>query len=361
MLIAAYIAVMVIVTVFTTGLRGLVFGGRYDFAFLIVFWILYHGSVFLTRPISHYIKLFLWSGGIVLVISGLLKFPFSEEWLLYLGYSPSVSAWDFGGAPPIFHGIDGASVRRFQGLLDGPNTMGAFILLYLGLLIYYFRYKKEWYFVIGLIATVLIGLLSYTYSRSAMLGLFGGAIVALAGGLVILWRHYKKQTIALGVIVAALLYATYIGYTGRGDTIIGREGSTKGHAERMMVGVNRFLEHPMGQGLGSAGPAYRHVYQLHSLDRADVEAQDRFYIPESWFIQQYIEGGILGGTLFLLIMAIMFFSLFGVHSVLAGMFGAIGIMNLFLHTYESSVISLLLFSFVGLLLYEKKRISSRKH
>jgi hypothetical protein len=113
-LIIAYIIVLSVVTLFTTGIRGLIFGGRYDFAFLLTYLIAYHGYIFLARPISYYLRIFLLSAGSMLVISGLLKWPLHEDLLLYFGYSGNPSAWDFGGAPPIFHGIDGANVRRFQ-------------------------------------------------------------------------------------------------------------------------------------------------------------------------------------------------------------------------------------------------------
>ena len=57
-IILAYILMMTVVTIFTTGVRGLIFGGRYDFIFLIVFWIFYHGSDFLKFPVMHYIRMF---------------------------------------------------------------------------------------------------------------------------------------------------------------------------------------------------------------------------------------------------------------------------------------------------------------
>ena len=113
-LIIAYIVSMVIVTLFTTGIRGLIFGGRYDFSFLLTFLIAYHGFPLLGRPISYYLRIFLISAGSMLFVSGLLRWPLHEDLLLYFGYSGNPSAWDFGGAPPIFHGIDGANVRRFQ-------------------------------------------------------------------------------------------------------------------------------------------------------------------------------------------------------------------------------------------------------
>lgn len=359
--IFAYFAVMILVTLFTTGISGLIFGGRYDFIFLIAFLLVYHGQEYLQKSLSHYIKIFLYSAGIMLFISGLLKFPLSEDLLLFAGYSGYVSAWDFGGAPPIFHGIDGASVRRFQGLLDGPNTMGAFLILFSGILVHFARKHKDWYFVVGLIVFVVIMAIIYTYSRSALIGFIGGSIIALLGGFVFLFKNYKKQMIALGLIVAAFGWVLMVKFSGSAESIIGREGSTKGHAERMIVGIERFISAPLGQGMGSAGPAYRHVLKLQDTERSQIEEQDRFYIPESWYIQQYIEGGFLGGTLFLVISAIIFFSLFSVSSIIAGMFAGIGAMNLFLHTYESSVVSLLLFIFLGLFLsYAKQRKSYKK-
>ena len=162
-----------------------------------------------------------------------------------------------------------------------------------------------------------------------------------------LWKQYKRQIFAIIGILIFGFWVISLKYAGTGENILGREGSTRGHAERMLVGIERSIEYPFGQGLGSAGPAYRHVLKLQDSDRKIVEEQDRFYIPESWYIQQFIEGGFIGGTLFLVIMAIIFFSLFSVNSLLAGMFTGICAMNLFLHTFESSVVSWLLFVFVG--------------
>lgn len=287
--ILAYMLVMSVVTIFTTGVRGLIFGGRYDFIFLIVFLFALYGREFLLKPLSYYIKIFLISAGAMLFVSGLLKFPLNEELLLFFGYSGNASAWDFSGAPPIFHGIDGASVRRFQGLLDGPNTMGAFLILFSGLLIYQIRRYKDWYFVVGLGMIVIILMVIYTHSRSALIGFVGGSVVALAGGLGFLYKNYKKQLIAMAFILMAFVWAVGLKYSGNSEALLGREGSTKGHKERMIVGFERFMSAPMGQGMGSSGPAYRHVLKLHEASRAEVEERDRFYIPESWYIQQFIE------------------------------------------------------------------------
>lgn len=228
------------------------------------------------------------------------------------------------------------------------------------MLIYFFHKKKEWYFAIGVLVVGLVMMLFYTQSRSAMLALMGGFVVALLGGLGFLFKNYKKQLLGLGVILLAFIWVINLKYSGVSESIIGRAASTKAHAERMIVGYERFMSQPMGQGMGSAGPAYRHVLGLHQDSRASVEEQDRFYIPESWYIQQFVEGGLIGGVLFLAISAVIFFSLFGVHSVLGGMFAAIGAMNVFLHTYESSVLSFSLFALIGVILGYFKLYANNK-
>ncbi len=168
--IGVYIALLSVITIGTTGISGLIYGGRYDFEFLILFFIVFHGYPLLSKPLSYYLKLFLISAGIALFASMLLKWPLSEDFLLYFGYSGNPSAWQFGSSVPIFHGVDGANIRRFQGIFDGPNAMGAFLLLYIGIFVYYLRDKKEWYFVTGGIVIGLFILILYTYSRSALLG-----------------------------------------------------------------------------------------------------------------------------------------------------------------------------------------------
>lgn len=49
--------------------------------------------------------------------------------------------------------------------------MGAFLLIYIGVFLYYFRNKRDWYFVLGAVTLFFFLLVFYTYSRSALLGL----------------------------------------------------------------------------------------------------------------------------------------------------------------------------------------------
>ena len=112
------------------------------------------------------------------------------------------------------------------------------------------------------------------------------------------------------------------------------------------------LAHPLGQGLGSAGPAsYRTGFPI---------------IPESWYLQVGIEFGFIGLLLFLSSMVYMAKKLLTGQSIssqgiqdnecamqrLAALAGFLGVLTIafFLHTLEDSAVSLTLFGLLGLLL-----------
>ncbi len=352
-IIVIYVLYLVLISFGTTGLWWIIYGGRYDFEFLMAFWITYHGAPLLEKPLSYYLKIFLISCGAMLFVSGLLKFPLSEDLLLYVGYSGNPSAWQFWSAPPIFDGIDGANVRRFQGILDWPNTMWAFLIMFSWFFAYYIRGKKPWYFVNGLILIGLIVMILYTYSRSALLGIIAAYGIATIAGMTYLFKHYKKQFITiilLGTLIIGVIWTQFSGTVG---AIINRAGSTQWHAERMITSIKRFESRPLGQWLGSSGPWYRYTQNLESLKRTEIEEKDRFYIPESWYIQQFVEGWAVWWVLFLALMLIFFIQLFKKHPILGGMFAGIGIMNFFLHTFESSPFALLFFLLIGIILSER--------
>ncbi len=79
--------------------------------------------------------------------------------------------------------------------------MGAFLLIFTGIFLYFNRTKKDWYFVMGVMVLGLIIMLLYTYSRSAMLAFIAAFFLVLLAGVRILYTHYKKQVMAIGIIV----------------------------------------------------------------------------------------------------------------------------------------------------------------
>lgn len=357
-LIGAYIGYLVVITLVNgLGLASLVYGGRYDFEFLIAFLVAKHGSSLLAGSVSQYLQIFLLSASFALFAGILVRFVFHETILLHFGFSPNLSNWSFGGTPPIYHGIDGARVKRFQGIFDGPNPAAYFIIVYVGLLVHYFRTKKAYHFLVGLWAIVLLGLVFLTYSRSALIGIVLGSLALIVFSLGTIWRKYKKESVYVVVLLAILSGLFYLRYEGTIDRIILRSGSSQGHFDRAMTGLERFQEHPMGQGLGTAGPAYRYVVNLADtpIYGSEVKNTEDYYIPESWYIQQLVEGGVIGFVLFIAIMAMIAWTLFPISPFFFASFIAVLSMNLFLHSFESVYISLVLFLILGLFLGKRKK------
>lgn len=138
-------------------------------------------------------------------------------------------------------------MKRFQGIFDGPNPAAYFILVYIGILVHFFRSKKEYHYLIGLWIIVLLGLIFLTYSRSSLIGLVIGCLALVVFSLKTIWQKHKKESLYVVLFLAILSGLFYLRYEGTIDQIIMRTGSSKGHFDRAMTGIERFREHPMGQ------------------------------------------------------------------------------------------------------------------
>lgn len=363
-LIIAYIGWLSLVTLFHSNpIAHLFYGGRYDFEFFLAFLVIRHGATMLSFRPMQYIRMFLISASAALAIGIAVRWILGETILLHFGFSPNLSNWMFGGSIPIYHGIDQANVRRFQGIFDGPNPAGFFILFYLGVLATYFQSAKKYYFLLGIWGCILVGVLLYTYSRSALLGFFGGMGVIVLYFLPTIWKKHKSALFWSIPLLMLLMGAFFLKFENTIHNIVFREGSTKGHFDRAVTGIERAKAKPLGSGLASAGPAYRFVLQPEpnqSLFEGDNKTEEDYYIPESWFIQQLVEGGIIGFALFLAIIGTIALQLVRKNIFLFGSFVGMAIMNLVLHSYESSYISLLLFMIISLVLYyDSSRIRQR--
>ncbi|MBS9775192.1 O-antigen ligase family protein [Candidatus Gracilibacteria bacterium] len=349
-LIFAFIGYGIIITLVNgLGLKSIIYGGRYDFMFLIVMLIYKHSGTFLQATKEELIKVFLISGGISLFLAILFKFTMKEEFLVNFGFVNYQGNWTFEGGVPNYHGLEGTGMRRFQGVFDGPNQMAYFLILFSGLFLYLQKNKNQYY--VWLFGGLMLLFLFLTYSRSAFLG------TATAIGLLILSQakylfvHYKKYFII--IITCLFLVCSTSMYLFRDtlNNIIFRHGSTKGHIDRMIVGVERFTQKPLGAGLAESGPAYRAIYP-----EKQTKDDEYFYIPESWYIQLLTEGGVIYFSLFFAIIGILLWELYKESKVVFASFVAILVMNIFLHIFEASYLSISLFLFIGLFI--KKNYNS---
>jgi hypothetical protein len=169
-----------------------------------------------------------------------------------------------------------------------------------------------------------------------------------------LWKKHRAAMFWSIPFLVIFLGLFYLKFETTIHNIVLRDGSTKGHFERAVTGIERAKDKPLGSGLASAGPAYRFVKQPEpneSLYEGGNKTDEDYYIPESWFIQQLVEGGIVGFALFVAIIGTLALQLIRKNVFLFGSFVGMNIMNLVLHSYESSYISLLLFMILALVLY----------
>lgn len=77
-----------------------------------------------------------------------------------------------------------------------------------------------------------------------------------------------------------------------------------------------------------------------------VMSTEHYYIPESWYIQQLIEGGVIGFFFFVVIFVLLLISLRKYPPMLAALAGVL-VMNTFLHSFESVHTALVLFLIIA--------------
>ncbi|MCP4522802.1 MAG: O-antigen ligase family protein [Candidatus Gracilibacteria bacterium] len=328
-------------------LEHIIYGGRYDYMFLGVFLIYKHGAKFLQISTQKVIQFFIYSASISLFFGILIKFLLGETSLMYFGFSDYAGHWTFQGSIPSFHGLENSGIRRFQGILEGPNAMSYFLIVYGALILHLQKIKFQFHNVIFVFFILWLVLL--TYSRSAMLG------IGIAGASLFLfhiryiYRSVKKYILPLLLTLSIVIGSLSFLFQEKIYNVVVRPGSTTGHFERMDVGIQRFIEQPMGSGLATSGPAYRNVYPEKTTREDEL-----YYIPESWFIQQLTEGGFIYFSLFLLIFLSILWKLAKKSPIMMGALIAVLVMNIFLHIFESTHMSSAFFLFIALIIYQKK-------
>jgi hypothetical protein len=322
-------------------LKSIIYGWRYDFMFLVVLLIYKHWGEFLKVKPRNLMKWFLYSGAWALLFGFCLKFRFKEEFLVEFWYVDYISSRVYSGGVPVYHWLENSWIRRFQWIFDWPNAMAFFLILFSGFFLYLQKKKNEFYVYCTIV--FLFWLLILTYSRSALLWTFAAFWMVILLNLKHLYKHYKKTLI--WILVFWLIFLSIFGiiFQDKIVNIVLRPSSTTGHFDRMRIGFDRFLEKPFWAWLAESGPGYRYIYPEKQTKEDEVK-----YIPESWFIQVLVEWWFLYFFTFLGIISIILFRLYKHSIIIFWVFFAIITMNIFLHSFEATYLSTLLFLFTWL-------------
>lgn len=345
LIIAFFLYGIIITFVNWLWLKSIFYWWRYDFIFLVAFVIYKHWSQFLVWKVEDYVKLFVLSGTVSLFIWIFFKFRLKEEFLILFWYTDYVWNWVYSGWVPNYHWLEGSGMRRFQWILEWPNIMWFFLIVFSWFFVYLQKNKKEFYvFLFLLIMWILLFL---TFSRSAILWAISAFWIIFLVNLKYFFQKYKKAFVSVMCAWMIIIACSAYIFSEQLKNIVMRESSTEWHFSRMIVWIKRFKEKPLWAWLAESWPAFRNIYP-----EAQTLEWEQHYIPESWFIQLLVEWWIIYLGLFLAILWIILSKLYKVSIVVFATFSAVLVMNLFLHIFEATYLSILLFILIWQIIYK---------
>lgn len=331
----------------------IIYGWRYDFVFLAILLLYKHWSQFLKISWKDIIKYFLISASISLFLGIMVKFLFKEERLIFLGFSDYSSNWTFTGSIPTYHWLENSGIKRFQWILEWPNAMWYFLIVYTVLVFHIQKIRFQFHNVVFLI--LILWMVVMTYSRSALLWIWVAWVSLFLLNITFIYHKCKKNIIPIVLSVLIITGGLWFIFQDKIYSAVIRPGSTAGHFERMEIGILRFKLQPFGSWLATSWPAFRNVYP-EKTTRNDEE----FYIPESWFIQVLTEWWIIYFSLFILIFLTLFLKTYKKFPMIFAGLIAILVMNIFLHIFESTYLTYTFFLLLGIIIYENKTSYQKK-
>ncbi len=354
-----------LIHIFFTGRSAIeiLYGIKYDYYFLFTFLVIKHIDFSeIQKKIA--LKTVIGASAISLSISLLIYLFLPENFLVHFGYFSIASNYNGQNAIPFCHYISDTIHCRFQGFFAGPNQLANYLVVIIPIYFYqsikteaitiweriknFVLNKKDllinslwvnrlyiFLFFISLTALYL------TYSRSAYISLFIQFVVFL--GFISKNRlHYRYFLSLISLTVISVCFLLPIANPKFTDTYIIRKASSVMHYRKGVEGVNLILRHPLGLGLGRAGPASGRIADNYNG-----------LIPENWYIQILLELGLVGGLLFIYILfrILKYFSKHNNDYIKISLFCSLAgvcISSLFLHSFEDSGVSLTLFILLGI-------------
>ncbi len=232
---------------------------------------------------------------------GLLQFSIlPKDVLRHIGYSQqTITPYQSVDNRPDF--------ARVQSTLRGPNPFGAYLVvvmcLILSLLLLEKRHQAE---LVALLAAGLATLYA-TYSRAAWLGLMFSVVVMMVAYLP---RRLWRTALIIGVLAVMVICGSLLAL--RNSYVVqnlvfhssprstAAQSSNAQRASGLKNGISDIIHQPLGDGIGSAGPA--------SLRNTE----DTPRISENYYLQIGQETGLVGLALFCLITVMLFVRLWAI-------------------------------------------------
>ncbi len=311
-------------------LREFTLGFKYDFVPLVVFLIL-RRLPWSEDFLQHVIKTLLWVG-VAIAGYGILTFILPGRFFTILGYSDAHSLYIPTGPLAAFQHIGGGGgVRRIQSVMSGPNQLGLWLLIPWSIALVGIQRKpdsrlktqdsRRMSYVLCLVSIGAALLLSF--SRSAWIASFVILCVALLPKL----QRKDLRDLSLLLVGGAALFAVATSLWM--PNVFLRLSSNRGHWERPVQAMQVIKAHPMGLGIGTAGPASNRTHEACVFLEADddptwaqttpnlcvflgdkqVQPKDHEcscpLLPENWYLQFGVELGVAGMVLFIAVIILL--------------------------------------------------------
>jgi len=346
-LIALYIALGLLrttygynqgITNFESSAYGVIGAFRY-LAFFLVVWLIASRSTLLQK----WWPLAVVAPATIVVMFGLLQqFVLDKNFLTHFGYGPDTI--------PVFQSVDQKTeYARAQSTLRGPNPLGAYLAMVIIFLTSLFYRFKSYRFSFGFLIVAAAGLLFFSYSRSAWIGL---AVSLATWALLVIKNEKVMKSVMITAIASVIIVGAGIFVLRDNDyiqnTIFHTDESSQSGTSTNQVrnqaiqdGVEDVINHPLGQGLGSAGPA--------SARGPSPK------IAENYYIQVAQEVGIFGLVLYLAITVGVGVKLFRrrnqlLPQVLFASLIGLAVINMVSHAWMDDTLSLLWWGLCGIAL-----------
>jgi hypothetical protein len=333
------------------------FGFRYDFVPLVAF--LFARRVDWSVEFIPRVRAVILSVGAVIAAYALASFVLPVSFFHALGYSDMHSLYLPDKPIAAFQMIGGTALRRIQGTFSGPNHLGIWLLIPLGIVLMRLQAERlrSRTLPLNVALLLLFGItLLLTFSRAAWIGAFVMLCIAVAPFV----RHLPRR-VSLGI--ASLILAIVAIAASLYPSVIIRISSTRGHIEGPIAAVQKMIAAPIGEGMGMAGPASNRVSETCVLLReqddptwwtenrpemcvfvgdAQVQPSGRAcncpFLPENWYLQMGVELGILGLILYIVLIlgVIGKLKILNFHFSIFISFIGVSIVALFLHAWEDA-------------------------
>ncbi|HVI69017.1 MAG TPA: O-antigen ligase family protein [Magnetospirillaceae bacterium] len=357
-LIALYAVLTIVFTICSTALgeasiAGLLMNLRF-FALFVVAQVIVASGASWIETFKKRLTVWITITGVILAVLAILQVTLvPKDFLAGFGYNKDTTI-----SPYLLVDENPDALRAFA-TMRGPNTLAAYLVLPLAVALLLWAQRKTWW-TAG--ATVLMVVaLFLTHSRSGWLGALAmaatlafttlprdklrtwikfGTIPAVVAGVLVLWLATTIPAVRLAIF--------HSGGNDPSESLL--EGSTDEHWQATWRGVLDIAAHPLGQGVGTAGPAsfYNSV--------ADI--------PENYYVQLGQEVGLLGVGLFLVISVLIAQALWQQKNLwpraLLASFVGITVINFFLHGWADDPTAMTWWGLAGLWVAAAAHSKNRK-